>query len=50
MKPQMNSHTRKLHHPCGSVSGNGRRGTSLGHDKASYLLPFDHWQPHAGKA
>ena len=48
----MNSNTRKLHDLCGSGSGSGKGGggVSLGHDKASYLLPFDHWQPHAGKA
>ena len=46
----MNSNARKLHDLCGSGSGKGGGGVSLGHDKASYLLPFDHWQPHAGKA
>ena len=50
MKPQMNSNTRKLHDPCGSVGGNGRRGTSLGYDKAPYLLPFENRQPHASTA
>ena len=50
MKPQMNSNTRKPHDPCGSVGGNGRRGTSLDCDKPLYLLPFDHRQPHASTA
>ena len=44
----MNSNTRKLHDLCGSGKGGG--GVSLGYDKAPYLLPFDHWQPHAGTA
>ena len=48
MKPQMNSNTRKLHDPC--VSGNGRRGTRLGYDKALYLLPFENRQPDASTA
>ena len=48
----MNSNSRKLHDLCGSGgdSGKGGDGVSLGYDKACYLLPFDHWQPHAGKA
>ena len=46
----MNSNSRKLHDLCGSGSGKGGGGVSLGYDKAPYLLPFDHRQSHASTA